>query len=582
MPRTPGPKGPLILSLDIGTSSVRAMVWDRTGDWVQSCETEIAHTMTVTPDGGVETSADELFKRTVRCIDGVLAHAGSRAGQIAAVGVSTFWHSLLGVGAEGGALTPVYTWADLRSGGAAEQLKQKLDERAVHARTGAALHSSYLPAKLLWLSETQPEVFQHVRSWISFGEYLFLRLFGHANVSISMASGTGLMNQDTCTWDRQVLQALPISAGQLSGIVDAGSASSGLGKKWAKRWPALQDIAWYPALGDGACSNVGCNCVTRDRMALSIGTSAALRVLWKANGVQPPPGLWRYRLDREHIIVGGALSNGGNLVRWLRATLQLGKRKEAAAQIASIAPDGHGLTVLPFLAGERNPDYRSDARAAFVGLSLATTPFEIARAGLEAVSYRIGLIHDLLAEVAPEAREIVVNGGAVLRRPYWIQIVTDVVGTPLTASSESEATSRGAALMALHSLGELPSLDGAADRLGDSYAPDSERHAIYQRAAARQQRLYDLLLGNPAAVDRTEARLEARPSSAVVSPTARRKRVRHLVADGAAAQARRARGPNGRYIPRDEPEPSLLTEDGELPGPDSNAKATPSTAETPS
>ena len=545
MPRTQDPEAPLVLSLDIGTSSVRAMIWDRNGDWVQGWETEIEHVMTTTPDGGVETSADELFKRTVRCIDGVLALAGKHASLIAAVGISTFWHSLLGVDADGAALTPIYTWADLRSQAAAEVLKERLDERAVHARTGAALHASYLPAKLLWLSQAQPSLFRQARCWISFGEYLFLRLFGRTAVSVSMASGTGLMNQDTCTWDRQVLEALPIDAGQLSEIVDAGNASCGLAKKWAKRWPSLKDVAWYPALGDGACSNVGCNCVTRDRMALSVGTSAALRVTWEANGVPPPAGLWRYRLDREHIIVGGALSNGGNLVRWLRATLRIGRRRDAAESIASLQPDGHGLTVLPFLAGERNPDYRSDARAAITGLGLTTTPLEIARASLEAISYRIRLIHDLLTPVVPDAREIVVNGGAILKRPYWIQITADAVGKPLIASSEAEATSRGAALMALRALGELPSLEDAADRLGSSYAPDLERYAIYTRAAARQQRLYDLLLNTPRAPDSVSPRPRARRESNGSGRTVRRERAR---AAGAAAQPPRRRGADGRYV----------------------------------
>lgn len=493
MPKTPSPAGPLVLTLDIGTSSVRAMIWDRNGDWVPGWEAEIEHRMTLTADGGVEADARALWRRTVRCIDSVLEKAERQATLIGAVGISTFWHSLMGVNGEGKPLTPVYTWADLRSQSAAQELKQRLDEQAIHARTGCMLHSSYLPAKLLWLSQSQAETFHAVESWMSFGEYCFLQLFGETAVSISMASGTGLLNQDTCTWDSALLEVLPVTVGQLSRLVDADTAFTHLHKKWTKRWPALKNVSWYPALGDGACSNAGSNCVTRERMALMIGTSGALRVLWAANGVATPSGLWRYRLDREHIIVGGALSNGGNLVRWLRETLQIGKRSDMARQIASLPPDGHGLTVLPFLAGERNPDYRADLRATIQGLGLATTPYEIAQAGLEAVSYRCALIHDLLARVAPEAETLVVNGGAILHRPYWMQITADVLGRPLIVSSEAEATSRGAALMALRSLGELASIEAAQDRLGDCFSPDLERHAIYQRGAQRQQRLYDLL-----------------------------------------------------------------------------------------
>jgi gluconokinase len=492
----PAAEGPLVLTLDIGTSSVRAMIWDKSGDWVKDWEAEIEHTMTVTPDGGVETDPRKLLKRTAKCIDLVLEQAGKDASAIAAVGISTFWHSLLGVDESGAPLTPLYTWADTRSHLAAEKLKLRLDETAVHARTGCMLHSSYLPAKLLWLSETQPDVFSNVRSWMSFAEYLFLKLFHTPVLSISMASGTGLLDQDSCSWDGEVIAALPIQPGELGELVDANIPVSGLRGKWAKRWPALRNVAWFPPLGDGACSNVGANCVTAARMALMIGTSGALRVLWQANQVPAPAGLWRYRLDRRRIIIGGALSDGGNLVRWLRANLTLGKSKDLLTQVGELSPDGHGLTVLPFLAGERSPGYRSDARGAFVGVGLSTTGVDIVRASLEAVSYRFGLIHELLSQVAADAGDIVVNGGAILNRPIWMQITADVLNRRLRASSEREATSRGAALMALESLQELSSIEDAPDRLADSFEPDPDRHSVYQAAMERQARLYDLILNS--------------------------------------------------------------------------------------
>jgi len=490
----PTPTEPLVLTLDIGTSSVRAMLWDRQGDWVDGCEAEIEHRMSVTPDGGVETDSRELLKRTARCLDLVLEQAGRRALSIEAVGVSVFWQSLMGVNESADPLTPLYTWADTRSRLAAEELKSRLSEEAVLSRTGCMLHSSYLPAKLLWLSESLSGLFSQVSSWMSFGEYLFLKLFHTPAVSISMASGTGLLDQDTCTWDGEVLAALPVQAGQLSPLIDANVPISGLRAKWAKRWPVLKDIPWYPALGDGACSNVGSNCSTQKRMALMVGTSGALRVLWRANQVAPPMGLWRYRLNRERIIIGGALGDGGNLLRWLRDTLAIGKQKELLRRVEALPPDGHGLTVLPFLAGERSPGYRSDARGVFVGLSLASRPEDLFRACLEAVGYRFAVLYALLSKIAPAADEIIVNGGAILGRPAWMQIMADVLGRPLVPSAEREATSRGAALMALQSQGCIESIDAAPDRLGTSYDPDSARNRVYQAGLERQSQLYNLIL----------------------------------------------------------------------------------------
>jgi gluconokinase len=492
--------GRLVLTLDVGTSSVRAMLWDENGD-SNGVEAEIQHSMTITPDGGVETDPRDLVKRTARCIDLVLEQAGRRSRSIAAVGISTFWHSLMGVDSADRPLTPLYTWADTRSQGAAEQLKQRLDEQAVHARTGCMLHSSYLPAKLLWLSESQPDTFARARYWLSFGEYLFLRLFNRPMVSLSMASGTGLFDQDACAWDGEVMAALPASTQQLGELTDAHQGLSGLRGRWSKRWPALADIPWYPALGDGACSSVGSNCSTRERIALMIGTSGALRVLWRASGVAPPQGLWRYRLDHDHILIGGALSNGGNLVRWLDATLRTGKKKELLAAVAGLPPDGHGLTVLPFLDGERSPSYRSDARGAIVGLSLSSTPEQIVRACLESVGYRFGLLLDLLTPVTPDTSEIVVNGGAILNRPVWLQIISDILGRRLIPSSEAEATSRGAALMALRSLGAIESIEAVPERFGRAIEPDEKKREVYSRAAARHADLYERLLAAPLGQD---------------------------------------------------------------------------------
>ena len=493
------PAPPLVLTLDIGTSSVRAMIWDRTGDWVPGLEAQIKHHMRATPDGGVETDPEALFRRVVRCLDEILKLAGRQAGAIRAVGISTFWHSLLGLDGTGHVETPVYTWADTRSRGAVRQLKQQLDEQAVHERTGCPLHSSYLPAKLLWLSQDQPEVFGRVSHWMSFDQYCFLKLFEQPVISLSMASGTGLLNQDSCTWDDQILAALPVTAKELGRLVDAPDAVSALQGAWGKRWPVLRDLPWFPALGDGSCSNAGSGCATEKRVALSVGTSGALRILWKASKVAVPPGLWRYRLDRDHILAGGALSNGGNLEDWLWRTLRLGQRRDLAKVFRSSAPDGQGLTVLPFLAGERSPGYHDDARAVIVGMRLSTTPAEIMQASLEAVSYRFGLLDRLLQQVVPGTEEIIVNGGAILHQPAWMQITADVLGRRLIASEEAEATSRGAALMALQSLGELPAIEAATDRLGAVYEPDPTRHAVYQRGLDRQQQLYDLILATSSA-----------------------------------------------------------------------------------
>ncbi len=478
---------PLVLALDVGTSSARALVFDRCGRAAPGAEARQTYEVHTLPGGGAELDAGELFDCVARLLDAV-AHIPAQA-----VALCTFWHSMVGVDREGKASTPLYTWADTRASAAAEQLTRRLDASRVHARTGCVLHPSYLPARLEWLGNSK------VHRWVSPGEYIHLRLFGRATCSISMASGTGLFHQNEKRWDEEMLQALGLDPEQLSPISDAPLA--GLRGEFARRWPGLAKLPWFPAYGDGACSNIGSGCTSPERIALMVGTSGALRVVWEKERVTPVPGLWCYRVDARRFVVGGALSTGGELYAWCRQTLALPPPEEVERQLAPMPPDGHGLTVLPFLSGERSPGWAGNARMAIRGLNRHTQPVDILRAGLEAVAYRFALVRELLRGLAaqglPPAQEIVATGRALLASPTWTQMMADVLGEPVVASAEPEASARGAALLALEALGALRSLDEApAARPGGEriYVPDLARHEVYVRAMERQKQLYDLLL----------------------------------------------------------------------------------------
>ena len=145
----------LVMALDIGTSSARAACFDADARPLPGAEGRVAYTAHAAPDGAVVLDPDALVEAVATAVDGALAGAGARAGEIAGVGASVFWHSLLALDAARRPLLPVLTWADTRSAAAAAALRERLDVKAVHARTGAVLHASYYPARLRWLRETQ-------------------------------------------------------------------------------------------------------------------------------------------------------------------------------------------------------------------------------------------------------------------------------------------------------------------------------------------------------------------------------------------------------------------------------------------
>ncbi len=486
---------PLVAALDVGTSSVRALIFDAWGRPAPGARAAAPTPLATTADGGAEVDPDRLLEAVLACLAAATARAGPLAARLAAVAVCTFWHGLLGVDEGGRPLTPIYTWADTRASRAVPWLRRRLDERAVHARTGAHFHASYWPAKLGWLQRARPALFGRVRRWMSPGEYLFLCLFGQPLCSVSMASGTGLLDQNRLDWDGELLAALGVDREQLSPLVDLDVRARGLLAPHALNLPHLAHLPWLPALGDGACNNVGSGCMGRERVALMVGTSGAMRVLFEAPQAAAPWGLWCYRADRRRFVVGGAISNGGNLYAWMLDTLRLERGPALEAELAAMEPDSHGLTVLPFLAGERSPGYARDATATICGLRWHTRPVEILRAGLEAVAYRLALIHERLAPIAAPGATIVASGEAMVQSPAWAQLIADVLGRPVTIVLVSEASGRGAALLAAEALGLIPDPSQALLECGPTFEPDAARHEAYRHGLARHRRLYRALLG---------------------------------------------------------------------------------------
>lgn len=489
-----GARDPLILTIDVGSSSVRAAVSDGSGRAVVDWVTRRPYALRATGEGAAEANADELVAYAEGCVDELLDAMKPSGRTVAAVGCDTFWHSLVGVARDGTPTTPVLTWADTRSAQEADELRHTLDAREVHIRTGAGLYANYLPAKLLWLSRSQPGVFKETVWWMSFGEFLYFRLFGERRVSISMASGTGLLDQRRCVWDEQVLHALPIETEQLSHIAEYTKNLPTLAPSYARRWPSLAEIPWYLPLGDGACNNIGSGGVNAEQAVVMVGTSGAIRVVRETDDFGVPEGLWTYRVDGKRIVQGGALSAGGNVFAWLVHTLLATDRESLEDELREVAPDSHGLTVLPFLAGERSPGWRSDAHAAILGMTLATTPADMARATLEGVAYRFGLVFSLLVREIGQVRGIIGSGAGLLHSPAWMEIMTDVLGRTIAASAVEEATCRGAALLALEALGEIDDLSKLPVPLGERCEPRPENTRIYAAATERQERYYRLLL----------------------------------------------------------------------------------------
>ena len=484
-----------VLTLDVGSSSARTLVFGFDGKAIPGFGHQVAYRGRVTPDGGWEIDPEALADICEDAVDRACGQFRAAGIRPAAVAFATFWQHILGVGEKGTPVTPILHVFDTRSASQAKKLAAHIDNRAQHQRTGAPFHPSFAPAKLLWLAETRPAAFAAAKRWMTFGEYFFQRIFGRAVTSTCMASGTGLWDQKKNVYDEELLAFLPVTRGQFANPDEMDVSQSALLPAFAKQWPELNGIPWFPALGDGACDNVGSGCVTADRFALMVGTSGAMRAIVLEEPPFLPDGLFCYRLDRKRFVLGGAFSNGGEVFAWCKRTLRLPSDEELEAQLAAMPAGEHGLTLVPLLAGERSPNWRPEARAAITGLGSASTPAEIVRGALESVAVNFREVYEMMAKCAGRPKEIIASGGALLRSPAWVQMMADALNRPVIECLEAEATSRGAALMALERIGaiaDFPAGDLSA-KLGTVVSPIETNHAAYLRLLSRQRALYTKL-----------------------------------------------------------------------------------------
>ncbi len=484
-----------LLGLDIGTSGVRAGLFDQRGREIDGASVRLDRSSDFSTNFAT-LDAEALVEHVAETIDSLLAKVNGLPTRIDLIAISCFWHSLIGMDEKDYATTPILGWADSRAAAATHELRSELDETKVHARTGCRFHPSYWPAKLRRLRNEEPEIFQRTKRWLSFADYLSLRFFDETTVSVSMASGTGLMNQHTCQWDEELLEVLGVSLESLPEIATPGREPPKLNSARAVLWPQLSEARLVHAIGDGAANNIGAGCTSTEKVALMIGTSGAMRVCFA--GEPPaalPSGLWCYRADRKRILIGGALSDGGGLFDWIRKSLLPGENFETIeSELELLSPDAHGLIILPFWGGERSMGWNPDARGMIFGVSLQTRPIEILRAAMEAIAYRFALIAGALEPFAPVA-SLFASGHALRSSPTWVQILADVIGRPVSVSELSEASLRGAALLALEAAGKIPAIEEFSVPVEMVFEPNMSHHAVYRKAIDRQQGLYQKLYG---------------------------------------------------------------------------------------
>ena len=494
-----------VAGLDIGTTSAKAAVF-AIGDGVEGLGDHAVEYPLYTPEpGAAEQDAEEVLLAALDALAGALRASDTRPDGLACVGLSSAMHGLVAVDDEARPLTPLYTYADTRAAGEARTIRDELDGLAVYRRTGTPLHAMTPLAKLRWLSKTRPEDFERAARFVSVKELLVTRLFEEAAVDHSIAAATGLLNLEALDWDEGALDIAGVTPERLSPTRPTKHVLEGLEAGIARELNLAPGTPFVLGASDGCLANLGTAAIDPGVVAVTVGTSGAVRSVTNEAVTDERGRTFCYPLTEDSWVVGGPISNGGIVLRWLRDELGAGESDVArhlgidpydvlTEMAERVGPGADGLVFLPHLAGERAPNWESSTRGTLFGLSLNHRKEHIVRALLEGVVFSLLTVERVRAEVAGKADEIRASGGFT-RSQLWRQILADVFETKVTVSAGLEASCLGAALLGLVAVGELEGIAGVPEMIPvrSTNEPDPEPQPTYRAALRLYLDIYDSL-----------------------------------------------------------------------------------------
>jgi glycerol kinase len=477
-----------ILALDQGTTSSRAILFDRHGQPCGSAQHEFPQHFP--SPGWVEHDANDIWSSQLACARRVLRETGVSAAQVAAIGIANQRETTVVWDRKSGEpIAPAIVWQDRRTAEACDRLRAAGRASLVQASTGLELDAYFSATKLEWLLDHVPGARQRAeRGSLAFGtidSWLVYKLCGRHVTDVSNASRTMLFNIHLMRWDQQLLDLFRIPAALLPEVVSSAEEVGHTKGDWFGRPIPVAGIA-----GDQQAATFGQACHRQGMVKNTYGTGCFM--LMHA-GAQPVPSQHRllstvgWRVDgRTEYLLEGSVFMAGATVQWLRDGLGIIQQSSDVEALASSVPDNGGVFLVPAFVGLGAPHWDPYARGTLVGMTRGTTRGHIARAAVEAIAYQSAeLLGAMQKDAAFPVAEVRADGGAA-RNDLLMQFQADLLGVPVVRPKVIETSALGAAYLAglatgmWESQAELAAHWQAARRF-DPTLPDATRLDLLAR-----------------------------------------------------------------------------------------------------
>ncbi len=473
------------IGIDIGTTSTKAVAFNIYGETIakHSVGYELHHQK---PDWS-ELKPQEILNAVIDCLHQITLLLPNDNPVL--ISFDALMHSIIAVDENNNLLTDCIIWADNRAADVAVDLNKKNTAKTIYHQTGVPVHAMSPLCKLIWLKENEPEIFAQSKKFIGIKEFIFHYLFGVYVVDTGIASTTGLLDIYTLKWAKAILDLIDIKEGQLSTLVSPEYKFS-LKEIDNPKLIVFKNTAFIIGGSDGGFANLGSCATTTDSMAVTIGTSGAVRMLSQQVYTDSQSRTFCYFVNGEDYIIGGASNNGAIATQWLKENVF--KTDESLDELLALAekiePGSNGILFLPYILGERAPLWNSKAKAIFFGLDISHTKAHLIRAVMEGVLYNLYAIAEVLFSYNKPS--IIYANGGFTKNNYWVQMLADMFNVQVIVPESEESSAFGAVMVGLKALNVTPQFKQTQ---GATYIPNNDKHQVYMQCFKQFQRINKLI-----------------------------------------------------------------------------------------